>query len=188
MQEGYERLLRRAFHDKTGKFEDVSEKVIDAALGTLTYQHTYVLRRRCGIGCEPTTLRAIGVEFERSEKTIRGIEARALRNLRASFRKKGIFYKTPVPEVEVAAEPAPPEKNPILKERIADRYELLTARTVNALTRANILFIGDLVQQKEWELLKRPNFGRKSLKEVKEDLAEDGLTLGTRLDNWSPVD
>ena len=62
----------------------------------------------------------------------------------------------------------------------------LSVRAENCLQAANIKFIGDLVQKSESEMLKTKNFGRKSLKEIKELLAEMGLTLGMKLDHWPP--
>ncbi len=62
----------------------------------------------------------------------------------------------------------------------------LSVRAENCLQAANIKYIGDLVQKTEAEMLKTKNFGRKSLKEIKELLGEMGLSLGMRLDNWPP--
>jgi DNA-directed RNA polymerase subunit alpha len=62
----------------------------------------------------------------------------------------------------------------------------LSVRAENCLQAANIKYIGDLVQKTESEMLKTKNFGRKSLKEIKELLAEMGLSLGMKLDNWPP--
>ncbi|GAB4297553.1 MAG: DNA-directed RNA polymerase subunit alpha [Myxococcota bacterium] len=62
----------------------------------------------------------------------------------------------------------------------------LSVRSSNCLRNANIKYIGDLVQKTEPEMLKTKNFGRKSLKEIKELLATMGLTLGMRLENWPP--
>jgi len=62
----------------------------------------------------------------------------------------------------------------------------LSVRSANCLQNANIKFIGDLVQRSESEMLKTKNFGRKSLKEIKEILHEMGLGLGMKLDNWPP--
>lgn len=62
----------------------------------------------------------------------------------------------------------------------------LSVRSANCLANANIRQIGDLVQRTESEMLKTKNFGRKSLKEIKEILTEMGLTLGMKLDNWPP--
>jgi len=67
--------------------------------------------------------------------------------------------------------------------RSVDELEL-SVRSANCLQNANIKTIGDLVQKTEAEMLKTKNFGRKSLKEIKEILAEMGLTLGMKLDNW----
>lgn len=62
----------------------------------------------------------------------------------------------------------------------------LSVRAENCLQAANIKYIGDLVQKTEAEMLKTKNFGRKSLKEIKELLGEMGLALGMKLDNWPP--
>jgi DNA-directed RNA polymerase subunit alpha len=69
--------------------------------------------------------------------------------------------------------------------RTVDELEL-SVRSANCLTNANITFIGELVQKTEAEMLKTKNFGRKSLKEIKEILAEMGLSLGMKLDGWPP--
>ncbi len=62
----------------------------------------------------------------------------------------------------------------------------LSVRSANCLQQANIRTIGDLVQRTETEMLKTKNFGRKSLKEIKELLAEMGLSLGMKLEQWPP--
>jgi DNA-directed RNA polymerase subunit alpha len=62
----------------------------------------------------------------------------------------------------------------------------LSVRSANCLKNADIRYIGDLVQKTEAEMLKTKNFGRKSLNEIKEILAEMGLSLGMKLENWSP--
>ncbi len=69
--------------------------------------------------------------------------------------------------------------------RSVDELEL-SVRSANCLQQANIKTIGDLVQKSEAEMLKTKNFGRKSLKEIKEILAEMGLSLGMKLENWPP--
>jgi DNA-directed RNA polymerase subunit alpha len=69
--------------------------------------------------------------------------------------------------------------------RSVDELEL-SVRSANCLQQANIRSIGDLVQRSEAEMLKTKNFGRKSLKEIKEILAEMGLSLGMKLENWPP--
>jgi DNA-directed RNA polymerase subunit alpha len=63
----------------------------------------------------------------------------------------------------------------------------LTVRSANCLKAESIYYIGDLIQKTEVELLKTPNLGKKSLTEIKEVLAQRGLSLGTKLDNWPPA-
>ncbi len=69
--------------------------------------------------------------------------------------------------------------------RPVDELEL-SVRSMNCLQNTNIRYIGDLVQKTESEMLKTKNFGRKSLKEIKEILREMNLSLGMKLDNWPP--
>jgi DNA-directed RNA polymerase subunit alpha len=58
----------------------------------------------------------------------------------------------------------------------------LSVRSYNCLKNANIQTIGELVQKSEAEMLRTKNFGRKSLNEIKEILANMGLSLGMRID------
>ncbi|HVU03549.1 MAG TPA: DNA-directed RNA polymerase subunit alpha [Polyangiaceae bacterium] len=67
--------------------------------------------------------------------------------------------------------------------RSVDELEL-SVRSANCLQNANITLIGELVQRSEQDMLKTKNFGRKSLKEIKEILGTMGLSLGMKLDNW----
>jgi DNA-directed RNA polymerase subunit alpha len=67
--------------------------------------------------------------------------------------------------------------------RSVDELEL-SVRSANCLQNANITLIGELVQRSEQDMLKTKNFGRKSLKEIKEILANMGLSLGMKIDNW----
>ena len=60
----------------------------------------------------------------------------------------------------------------------------LSVRSANCLQNANITLIGELVQRSEQDMLKTKNFGRKSLKEIKEILANMQLSLGMKIDNW----
>ena len=74
---------------------------------------------------------------------------------------------------------------PLLPD-IQDRENPGVVRAENCLQAANIQYIGDRVQKNVAEMLKTKNFGRKSLKEIKELLAEMGLTLGMKLESWPP--
>ncbi len=76
------------------------------------------------------------------------------------------------------------EIDPILLRPVDDLE--LTVRSANCLKAESIYYIGDLIQRTEVELLKTPNLGKKSLTEIKEVLAQRGLSLGMRLENWPP--
>jgi DNA-directed RNA polymerase subunit alpha len=91
-------------------------------------------------------------------------------------------------ETEEPVEEVKPVEEQKLNEnlfRSVDELEL-SVRSANCLQNANIKTIGDLVQKTEAEMLKTKNFGRKSLKEIKEILAEMGLSLGMKLESWPP--
>jgi DNA-directed RNA polymerase subunit alpha len=91
-------------------------------------------------------------------------------------------------ETEEPVEEVKPVEEHKLNEnlfRSVDELEL-SVRSANCLQNANIKTIGDLVQKSEAEMLKTKNFGRKSLKEIKEILAEMGLSLGMKLESWPP--
>jgi len=62
----------------------------------------------------------------------------------------------------------------------------LSVRSANCLKNDNIIYIGDLVQKTEAEMLRTPNFGRKSLNEIKEVLSSMGLRLGMEIPGWPP--
>ena len=69
--------------------------------------------------------------------------------------------------------------------RKVDELEL-SVRSANCLKNDNIVYIGDLVQRSEPEMLRTPNFGRKSLNEIREVLKVMGLELGMDVENWPP--
>lgn len=74
--------------------------------------------------------------------------------------------------------------NPALLRKV-DELEL-SVRSANCLKNDNIVYIGDLIQKTEAEMLRTPNFGRKSLNEIKEVLATLGLHLGMDVPDWPP--
>ena len=74
--------------------------------------------------------------------------------------------------------------NPTLLKKV-DELEL-SVRSANCLKNDNIVYIGDLIQKTEAEMLRTPNFGRKSLNEIKEVLASMGLHLGMEIPAWPP--
>ena len=72
-----------------------------------------------------------------------------------------------------------------LLKKVYDLDEL-SVRATNCLKNDNIIYVGDLVQKTEGEMLKTPNFGRKSLNEIKEKLAKIGLRFGMEVPSWPP--
>jgi len=96
-----------------------------------------------------------------------------------------VFVNFEEPRKE-AAETAAPDLafNPALLKKV-DELEL-SVRSANCLKNDNIVYIGDLIQKTEAEMLRTPNFGRKSLNEIKEVLSSMGLHLGMEVPNWPP--
>lgn len=88
-----------------------------------------------------------------------------------------------VEEVEDKPEDELPFNKNLLKK--VDELEL-SVRSANCLKNDNIVYIGDLVRKTESEMLKTPNFGRKSLNEIKEVLANMGLRFGMEVESWPP--
>ena len=76
------------------------------------------------------------------------------------------------------------EFNPLLLKKV-DELEL-SVRSANCLKNDNIVYIGDLIQKTEAEMLRTPNFGRKSLNEIIEVLSGMGLNLGMDVEEWPP--
>ncbi len=97
----------------------------------------------------------------------------------------GLFVNFDEPQKEVAAEAVTELAfNPALLKKV-DELEL-SVRSANCLKNDNIVYIGDLIQKTEAEMLRTPNFGRKSLNEIKEVLAAMGLHLGMEVPDWPP--
>ncbi len=90
---------------------------------------------------------------------------------------------TPMPQEK----PQAPKVDPMLLRPVDDLE--LTPRSSNCLKAQSIHYVGDLIQHTENDLLRTPNLGRKSLNEIKQVLAEHGLSLGMKLENWiAPVE
>ncbi|MFN3075699.1 MAG: DNA-directed RNA polymerase subunit alpha [Alphaproteobacteria bacterium] len=90
-------------------------------------------------------------------------------------------------EPQASAEEERRDELPFNKNLLRKVDELeLSVRSANCLKNDNIIYIGDLVQKTESEMLRTPNFGRKSLNEIKEVLAHMGLHLGMEVSNWPP--
>ena len=97
--------------------------------------------------------------------------------------KMFINFEDPVEEVVV-----PTKEEPQLNVNLLRKVEELelSVRSANCLKNDEIIYIGDLVQKTESEMLRTPNFGRKSLNEIKEILATMTLELGMKIEGWPP--
>lgn len=94
-----------------------------------------------------------------------------------------ITFEEPVTEEESST----PAELPFNRNLLRKVEELeLSVRSANCLKNENIVYIGDLVLKSESELLRTPNFGRKSLNEIKEVLTQMGLELGMHVPEWPP--
>jgi DNA-directed RNA polymerase subunit alpha len=90
-------------------------------------------------------------------------------------------------EPQAALEEEKKDELPFNKNLLRKVDELeLSVRSANCLKNDNIIYIGDLVQKSEGDMLRTPNFGRKSLNEIKEVLTQMGLQLGMEIPNWPP--
>ena len=97
----------------------------------------------------------------------------------------GMFVNFDEPQETIVREKSTePEFNRNLLRKV-DELEL-SVRSMNCLKNDNIIYIGDLVQKSEGEMLRTPNFGRKSLNEIKEVLNGMSLYLGMEIPNWPP--
>ena len=108
------------------------------------------------------------------------LAARILQDQLAVF----INFEEPKKAIEDAAKHPELAFNAALLKKV-DELEL-SVRSANCLKNDNIVYIGDLIQKTEAEMLRTPNFGRKSLNEIKEVLASMGLHLGMEVPNWPP--
>ena len=96
-----------------------------------------------------------------------------------------VFINFEEPQLRTTEEAKPDLAfNPVLLKKV-DELEL-SVRSANCLKNDNIIYIGDLVQKTESEMLRTPNFGRKSLNEIKEVLSQMGLRLGMEIAGWPP--
>jgi DNA-directed RNA polymerase subunit alpha len=108
------------------------------------------------------------------------LAARVLQDQLAVF----INFEEPKKAIEDTAKHPELAFNAALLKKV-DELEL-SVRSANCLKNDNIVYIGDLIQKTEAEMLRTPNFGRKSLNEIKEVLASMGLHLGMEVPNWPP--
>ncbi|CAN5325355.1 DNA-directed RNA polymerase subunit alpha [soil metagenome] len=183
--------IRMEFTVQTGKgyFSSDHNRPEDAPIGLIVVDALYSPVKKVAYRVEPTRQGQsldydkliLEVETNGAVSPVDAV-AYAARILQDQLR---IFITFEEPRQKLADE-AKPELpfNPALLKKV-DELEL-SVRSANCLKNDNIVYIGDLIQKTEGEMLRTPNFGRKSLNEIKEVLTGMGLHLGMDVPNWPP--
>ncbi|MEE3502796.1 DNA-directed RNA polymerase subunit alpha [Acidiphilium acidophilum] len=161
----------------------------DAPIGLIPVDSIYSPVRKVSYRVEPTRVGQV-TDYDRLILSIEtngavtpedavALAARILQD------QLGMFVNFEEPQRLRSEEPRPELPfNPNLLRKV-DELEL-SVRSANCLKNDNIVYIGDLVQKSEQEMLRTPNFGRKSLNEIKEVLTAMGLGLGMLVPDWPP--
>ncbi|KEI34720.1 DNA-directed RNA polymerase alpha subunit [Francisella sp. W12-1067] len=157
-------------------FKD-GEFLLDATFSPVTFCEFEVKNARVG---RRTDLDSLGFDI----KTNGNITSQDALRLAAAKIQSQLVNVVNVDEINQGVFVEDPTKNidPLLLKHVEELN--LTARSSNCLKAVNIRYIGELVQKTETELLKAPNFGKKSLNEIKDKLVELDLSLGTIINNW----
>ncbi len=162
-----------------------------AALGTIVVDSLFSPVRHAAFRVEHTRVGQV-TDYDRLFLTVEtdgsispedavGATARILQDQLNKF----ISFVEPVEEAAVSGEVL--TKLPFSRDLLRKVEELeLSLRAFNCLKKENIVYIGDLVSKTEGELLRTPNFGRKSLNEITEVLKQMGLHLGMPVPSWPP--
>jgi DNA-directed RNA polymerase subunit alpha len=161
----------------------------DAPIGLIPVDAIYSPVRRVSYKVEPTRVGQV-TDYDKLLLTVEtngavspedsvALAARILQD------QLQLFINFEEPQLLRAEEPE--ENLPFNRNLLRKVDELeLSVRSANCLKNDNIVYIGDLVQKSEQEMLRTPNFGRKSLNEIKEVLASMGLSLGMTVAGWPP--
>lgn len=161
----------------------------DAPIGLIPVDAIYSPVRRVAYRVEPTRVGQV-TDFDKlvltveTDGTVAPEDALALaaRILQDQLQLFINFDEPRERKVEEEQDDLPFNRNLLRK---VDELEL-SVRSANCLKNDNIVYIGDLVQKSEQEMLRTPNFGRKSLNEIKEVLSSMGLGLGMTVTGWPP--
>ncbi|MEM1039443.1 MAG: DNA-directed RNA polymerase subunit alpha [Pseudomonadota bacterium] len=183
--------IRMEFTVNTGKGYVAAERnrPEDAPIGLIPVDSLYSPVRKCSYKTENTREGQV-LDYDKLTLTVEtdgsvtpeDAVAYAARILQDQL---SIFVNFEEPQKEVVQEQVTELAfNPALLKKV-DELEL-SVRSANCLKNDNIVYIGDLIQKTEGEMLRTPNFGRKSLNEIKEVLATMGLHLGMEIPAWPP--
>ncbi len=183
--------IRMEFTADMGKGYVASERnrAEDAAIGLIAIDSLYSPVKKVSYKVENTREGQI-LDYDKLTMTVEtdgsvraedavALAARILQDQLAVF----INFEEPKKAQEEQRHPELAFNAALLKK--VDELEL-SVRSANCLKNDNIVYIGDLIQKSEAEMLRTPNFGRKSLNEIKEVLATMGLHLGMEVPNWPP--
>jgi len=166
-----------------------SNRPEDAPIGLIPVDAIYSPVRRVSYKVEPTRVGQV-TDYDRlllqvetnGAVTPEDAVALAARILQDQLQLFINFDEPQLARADEAEDNLPFNRNLLRK---VDELEL-SVRSANCLKNDNIIYIGDLVQKSEQEMLRTPNFGRKSLNEIKEVLANMGLSLGMTVPGWPP--
>ena len=183
--------IRMEFTADMGKGYVASERnrAEDAAIGLIAVDSLYSPVKKVSYNVQNTREGQI-LDYDKLTMTVEtdgsvraedavALAARILQDQLAVF----INFEEPKKAQEEQRHPELAFNAALLKK--VDELEL-SVRSANCLKNDNIVYIGDLIQKSEAEMLRTPNFGRKSLNEIKEVLATMGLHLGMEVPNWPP--
>ena len=183
--------IRMEFTADMGKGYVPSERnrAEDAAIGLIAVDSLYSPVKKVSYKVENTREGQI-LDYDKLTMTVEtdgsvraedavALAARILQDQLAVF----INFEEPKKAQEEQRHPELAFNAALLKK--VDELEL-SVRSANCLKNDNIVYIGDLIQKSEAEMLRTPNFGRKSLNEIKEVLAQMGLHLGMEVQGWPP--
>ena len=166
----------------------VQNKVADAPIGVIAVDAIYSPVRKVSYKVDKTRV-GQNTDYDKLTMVVEtngvvtpedavALSARILQDQLKPF----INFDEPENDVEDVKEELPFDRNLLRK---VDELEL-SVRSANCLKNDNIVYIGDLVQKTEAEMLRTPNFGRKSLNEIKEVLSKMGIHLGMETPGWPP--
>jgi len=175
----------------------VANRPVDAPIGLIPVDSLYSPIRQVSYKVENTRV-GQELDYDRLALTIEtdgtvtpedalAYAARILQDQLQLFVHFGDSLVTAAPGAASPASQEESDANQINRYLLKKVDELeLSVRSANCLKNDNIIYIGDLVQKTEAEMLRTPNFGRKSLNEIKEVLSSMGLRLGMDIPGWPP--